>query len=400
MATYNGTAGANFISGDQLGADADVIYGGGDTSGIETGDDTLNGQALADHAVWRRRRRYVAWRDRQRSLYGGDGIDTAAYDDTITPANLTTVADADPLTGGAQPGWQVTTATEGTDLMSGMEIVDDAGAGRILLVGSGGFATIQAAVDAAVAGDTILVSKGVYDEDVTITKGVTLMGAEHGVSGSATRLAADESVILGRVVVNTAADVAIDGFLIKADATTGTVGPSAPALNFLLAGTGATGHVVTNTVFYSEVVGGGPDSRAISMSPSAAGKITVDDNLFTGTPHSQFSGAAWGRGIWADGGGVELHITDNAFVSTRTAINYDDQSGTAADIHGNDFEFVGTAVSVAQAQSLSGVVNNAFGDAEGYLNAKNVTTPVVYDWGSSGNVPRRGCGLDRGRHRE
>ncbi len=352
------------------GAGDDQLHGGGANDLIdgETGADTMSGDAGND------------------VLRGGDGIDTATYSGTISLANLTTVTDADPVAAGNQAGWQVVGGADGTDLLSGVEIVDGAGPGRILLVGSGGFATIQAAVDAAVAGDTILVSKGTYTENVTITKGVTLMGAEHGVSGSATRLAADESVILGRVVVNTTADVTIDGFLIKADGTTGTVGPSAPALNFLLAGAGATGHVVTNTVFYSDVVGGGPDSRAISMSPSATGKVTVDDNLFTGQPQSQFSGAAWGRGIWADGGGVDLHITDNTFISTRTAINYDDTTGKTADIHGNDFKFVGTAVSVAESQGLTGVVGNTFENAEAYLNAKNVTTPVVYDWGASTNT--------------
>src|SRR3954451_1358226 len=39
----------------------------------------------------------------------------------------------------------------------------------ILTVGSGGYSTIQAAVDAAANGDTILVSAGIYVEQVIVT---------------------------------------------------------------------------------------------------------------------------------------------------------------------------------------------------------------------------------------
>src|SRR3954470_3905632 len=45
-----------------------------------------------------------------------------------------------------------------------------------------GFTTIQAAVNASIAGDTILVSAGVYHEDVNVTKTVTVQGAGSAVS--------------------------------------------------------------------------------------------------------------------------------------------------------------------------------------------------------------------------
>ena len=70
------------------------------------------------------------------------------------------------------------------------------------------FTTIQAAVTAASAGDTITVVAGTFPEDVTITKALTLQGAQAGVdartrSGAETRL---------RSVAITANDVTIDGF--------------------------------------------------------------------------------------------------------------------------------------------------------------------------------------------
>ena len=95
------------------------------------------------------------------TLVGNAGTDTASYTGTLTAANITAVVDADPVAGGNQPGWQVVASGgQGTDILTGVEKVTDGTGHSFLLVGSGGFATIQAAVDAAVNGDTILIAAG------------------------------------------------------------------------------------------------------------------------------------------------------------------------------------------------------------------------------------------------
>ena len=78
----------------------------------------------------------------------------------------------------------------------------------------GDYSTIQAAIDAAVAGDVVEVSAGIYSESITMKEGVIIKGA--GI---------DNSIIdgtgLGVSYLITGADKAeISGFTIKADSTT------------------------------------------------------------------------------------------------------------------------------------------------------------------------------------
>ncbi len=138
-----GNSGANVLTG---GAGADTLTGGG---GVDT-------------------------------LVGGGGTDTATYTGVLTAANITAVADGDPTTAGLQAGWQVTASGgQGADLLTGVEKVTDGAGHHFLLVGNGGYATIQEAVDAAAAGDTIIVGPGTF-AGATISKELTIIGQGAG----------------------------------------------------------------------------------------------------------------------------------------------------------------------------------------------------------------------------
>jgi Ca2+-binding RTX toxin-like protein len=216
--TINGGAGTDTIDGgegnDTVDGDAgDDIIGGGagnDTllgaAGIDTldggeGNDQLNGGALADTLNGGGGNDLLTGAAGDDSLDGGDGSDVANYAGQPGEFEITLGASSvtvrDILTSGPNSG-----GDDGADTLVNVETLRfqnvQTGAIRTVhIVGAGGFATIQEAVAAAAAGDTILVAAGSYAEGtVVIDKAVTLRGSNAGFGGDNPARGA-ESVVTG-----------------------------------------------------------------------------------------------------------------------------------------------------------------------------------------------------------
>ena len=121
---------------------------------------------------------------------GGGGTDTfrsGPGNDTFTDTGKGAAIYTETLNAGefsyGSGHWTVTTGSEGTDTLQGVSTVTNGDGHHFLLVSADSqYTTIQAAINAASAGDTVLVSNGTYDENVTLKDGVSLVGlSESGV---------------------------------------------------------------------------------------------------------------------------------------------------------------------------------------------------------------------------
>ena len=359
----NGEAGQDDITGGDL---ADVLTGGADA---DTFHDGLGGDAI----------------------YGG----VVGADDPNTTIDVAVYGVGATISWNGT-AWEVNSGANGIDTLHGIEKVTVNGAAYWLVdndATNGGFSSINDAITAATAGDTILVAAGTYSEDVNFSKSVVVLGAKAGTDGDAGGRATSASTgtgetnLIGNHIISTAAPVTIDGLRFVNDATTTGGGSVSPTLKVQFGGTGPLGHEITNSVFWSNISGAANDDRAISHDPLATGTITISDNLFSGSIAGAFGTASWGRAIWSDGTGVNLDIVGNTFKYARTALNLD-TPGTTVDVDGNAFDFVGTAVSIGLTAggTIDWITNNSFNLVDTDFNFRGTVPGFTFDASANGNT--------------
>jgi len=254
--------------------------------------------------------------------------------------------------------------------------------------------TIQAAVDAADIGDTIKVGAGTFDENVNINKGVTILGAQDGVDGTAlsrgVASGTGETNLIGEHVISTAGNVTIDGLRFINDGTTTGGGALTPTLKLLASATG--NNTITNSIFYSTVVGGGIDDRAIASEVIGSGSITISGNYITGSAPNLFSTASWGRGIWFDGGGVALNVTGNTIEYSRTGMNLDMTGTSTANVSNNTFQNDGTALSLGVDSDGVNLLNNTFKNVGDEINIRSLPDAQTFDASATNSTVVTGFG--------
>ncbi len=155
--------------------------------------------------------------------------------------------------------------------------------------------TIQSRIDAATAGDVIMVPSGTFTEHLSITKALTLKGANAGTMGSSTSRVT-ETTIDGNgtdaAFYVAANDVTIDGFKIK-----GGAGGSYHSGVFLT--TANTGNVVKNNIITDNSIGVYAECT----------DCTIERNLFDSNNRP---GPAGGAGIYTENS-TNLTIQNNEF---------------------------------------------------------------------------------------
>ena len=169
------------------------------------------------------------------------------------------------------------------------------------------YKTIQKAINCAVAGDTILVAMGTYNENVMINKALTLLGANAGVDARNPRGA--ESIVNGGGVSApigmSASGSVVDGFKLVA------------GQNGLGAGVWIGG--VTNTQVLNNVM----TDNTIGLAIISACPCMVRHNLFTANNRT---GAAGGKALYVentngltfDGNTIVSHTNDIPIVFAST----------------------------------------------------------------------------------
>lgn len=223
-------------------------------------------------------------------------------------------------------------------------VVGTASAAILTVCATGGqYTTIQAAVTAATAGDTISVCAGTYTENVSIDKNITLLGPNNSISpNSADPLVANASRTAEAIVSPTA-----DG--------------SGNAKAFLITGVSTTDVTITGFKVELPVPTGG-NQYFVFMENVPLNELTLQKNLFTGGTQAAigsfvlnfqtavsarlvfednriFSGLT-SNGVWvqntAAGSRVELAVSNNVVLDNRAhAMNITGGAAKFGTISGN-----------------------------------------------------------------
>ena len=308
------------------------------------------------------------------TIDGGAGLDMVSYSGAVS-------------FGSALGKFTVNAGAAGTDSLVNVERVMADGK-TYLLVGNGGY-SLSDALAAAQTGQTIVLADGNYSS-FSVSKSITILGANAGVAGTGTRGA--ESVVNGGVLIN-AADVKIDG--IKVSITGAATGQDNSLIKIA-----AANAIVTNSVL--ERTGGVPDIRINSVT-TPGDRVTgirvqgsdavISSNLIRnqGDDTDGFGGSSAGlhQGIYGDvATSADMKVLSNTISNVRTAIGVDYATTETVIDHNTVFKS-GSGVSVGSPSTATDLTNvithNTFNLVGGgtTFNFQNMTTAPTFTGGSN-----------------
>jgi len=182
-----------------------------------------------------------------------------------------------------------------------------AAAADITVGSSGDHATIQAAIDAASPGDTIIVAGGTYTEDLTVNIANLTLKSESGAGSTTIQLVDGVGIdIQGGASDFTLGGASGEGFTILNGAAT--------TFNIQLANAPSDVEISHNTI---NTVGNA--SMGISVGAAGASGLIISNNSFTAEAGD---GSIWGPNV------VDVTVSNNTLIGGAYAIQFSGVTGT------------------------------------------------------------------------
>lgn len=213
---------------------------------------------------------------------------------------------------------------------------------------TGTFPTIQSAIIAANPGDTISVCPGTYNEQVQITKTLTVLGAKAGVDAR-TRATTGESIIdsaCGPVQIM-ADNVILDGFTIQGATLLDPCFIAGIWTNPGFSGTQG-GFTIRNNIVQNNIIG-------IEMDNTGAIPARVEHNLIQ---NNNNPGPDGGTGIDTNFGATSVVVDSNKFVGNTNSGVGNFGGGSNLTFSNNEFDSNRRAFGIASVTSSSISTNN------------------------------------------
>ncbi len=274
-------------------------------------------------------------------------------------------------------------------------LVDHSGA-------TGGYQTIQSAITAATAGETVLVANGTYGENVALKDGVNVEGLSQSgvvVDGTLSTPAQFDKTTVSNLTVNDGSPTAMlldmtataevtsstfdhVTFNLTADSTLPVlIGNGQVAYSMALGGTGLT---FSNDTMNSGDHVAGSTAFAYTLFHSVNGaQLVIDNTKLEGTAGANGLGAQWNMSPNQNGGETAYVTIENS--NTSGGGNYYVSGMTGATVTGNTFDGQGLALNgVAEA----GVTDNTFENVDGTYTANGTQDrglTVENAWGTTGD---------------
>jgi parallel beta-helix repeat protein len=251
--------------------------------------------------------------------------------------------------------------------------------------------SVQRAIDAATAGNTVHVAAGTYTEAVNVNKSVALRGANYGVSGCDNRLAESSIVSAAGTAVTIGANGAsLDGFRLSGVTGVASTGYSASLLNnkveavalglniaAVSAGYTVTGNCISNS---TQVAGSTPTAGIVLAGVSGTAPAVLSNN--------ELSGGFYGHLLYAVNS------------STRSSINGGEISGVMQGISVINVDPSTGTVYAPTAMNISGIEMSGFAGAHPALASSDFHAGVYAFTGGSNSAAAVNLALENVTIRE